>query len=610
MKSLQGFDMSRLFRIEAIICLFLLASGLVFAQLHVTGIPGGPVSANRERIGLELAMDYFRKNGTDRSDTAIAAALLGTFFSMNPALPQEPRYPVKTPVECEQAIKVALQKALDTAFPELTDAELKKLAEKEYTLYKPGERVHVNFATNNQVTRSVEGVYYGTTSGMVKVGNFRIRLDDMANVAGNNIEIQRFSPDMTDDLRNKFIKMRKFENAKKREEFISEKQEGIVKSTIESFSRSNEDAGYTSFEGVWLKPVDYLTALVGKARNLYAEELLAAQRAKVDKALETVQAQVVSQQYRTIITPDNRRINPKNVLEAQAEAERQKAAALAKKQADEEARKREAEERAEAQRQAAIAKKEAAEQQKQATLEPASAPVEVRRSSSLLVMLVGLLVILCVIGVLVVVILKISKKHKEDRFKKFFEGKGKEQKNFWDRADADPVNFKYVAYMFPSLKEATAALQKLTYISVDLNGDLRCTKDNLLFGVYPHLDGAVAYVGGTDFHYAPWREASAVLPELEGAKYFKVSTEPSVMLDVPDIDKMASEHNVKIENLGVEDVREPEGGFTRCYKYRAESKAMAMLFLENFQVNEEGIVVQVETPEGIFGKDEDGIYTA
>ena len=37
---------------------------------------------------------------------------------------------------------------------------------------------------------------------------------------------------------------------------------------------------------------------------------------------------------------------------------------------------------------------------------------------------------------------------------------------------------------------------------------------------------------------------------------------------------------------------------------------MAMLFLENFQVNEEGIVVQVETPDGVFGKDENGIYTA
>ena len=209
-----------------------------------------------------------------------------------------------------------------------------------------------------------------------------------------------------------------------------------------------------------------------------------------------------------------------------------------------------------------------------------------------------------------VIILKVKKKHEQDRFKKFFEGKGKTQKDFWEKAKADPENFKYVAYLFPSTKDATAALQKLTYITVTANGELKCTKDNLLFGTYPHQDGAVAYIGGTDFHYAPWREATAVLPELEGAQYFKVSTEPSVMLDVPDIDRMASEQNIKIESLGIEDVRETGGGVTRCYKYRAESKDMAMLFLENFQVNEEGIVVQVETPEGIWGKDENGIYTA
>ena len=603
--------MSRMFRIEAVACLVLLACGFVFAQDHITGIPGGPVSANRERIGTDLIMNYFRKNGTEKNDAAVASTLLGTFFSMNPTLVQEPRYPAKTPVECDQAAQQAIQKALDAAFPKYTDAELKNLAEKKYSLYKVGERVHVNFATNNQVSRHVEGVYYGTTGGLVKVGNFRIRLDDMKNVVGNEVEIQRFSPDETEEKRSKYIKMLQYENTKKREEFISEKQEDIVKSTIGSFSRSNEDAGYTWLEGVWLKPVDYLTALVRKARNLYAEELLAAQKAKVDKALMSVHAQVVSQEYRSIITPDNKRINPKDVLEAQAEAERQKAAALAKKQADEEARKREAEERAEANRQAAIAKKEAAEREKQEALKPEVVSSDTKRpSNSLAVILVGMLIILCVIGVLAVIISKIKKKQEQDRFKKFFEGKGQIQKDFWDRANADPENFKYVAYMFPSVKEATAALMKLTYITANQNGDLRCSKENLLFGVYPHQGGAVAFIGGEDFHYAPWREATAVLPELEGAKYFKVSTEPSVMLDVPDIDKMASEQNIKVESLGIEDIREQDGGFTRCYKYSAESKEMAMRFLENFQVNEEGIVVQVETPEGIFGKDENGIYTA
>mgnify|MGYP000914150901 CR=1 FL=1 len=35
-----------------------------------------------------------------------------------------------------------------------------------------------------------------------------------------------------------------------------------------------------------------------------------------------------------------------------------------------------------------------------------------------------------------------------------------------------------------------------------------------------------------------------------------------------------------------------------------------MSFLTGIDVNEEGISIQVETPEGIFGKDENGVYTA
>ncbi|MBR4675033.1 MAG: hypothetical protein IKP00_11260 [Victivallales bacterium] len=599
--------MNRRIRVAFLLVLF---CGLVFAQEHVTTIPGGDISNKRESRGLDLALDYFRKNGAGKSDTAITSILSEDFFSLNPGLVKEPRSEAKTPDECENAANQALQKALDAALPKYTDEKLKSLAEEKYGLYKIGERVHVNYSTNSQVPKSVDGIYYGTTSGLVKVGKFRIRLDDMANVEGNEIEIQRFSPDVTADLRRNYIQRLKYENAKKREEFIAEKRESVVKETIDHFTRSNEEAGYTCFDGAWLKPIDYLNAIVGKARNIYAEELMAIKKEKVDKALQTVQAQVVSQQDRIAITPDDKRINPTDVLEAQAEAERQKAEALAKKQAEEEARKREAEERAESQRLAAIARKEAAEREKQAALEAANASAEEVNESNTTMVIVGVIFILGIIGGIAFVVMKIKKKAEKDRFTKFFEGKGKVQKDFWDRAAADPENFKYVAYMFPSIKEATSALQKLTYITATPNGDLRCTRDNLLFGVYPHQDGAVAFIGGSDFHYAPWREATAVLPELEGARYFKVSTEPAVSLEVPDIDKMATEQNIKIESLGVEDYTDPEGGFTRCYKYKAESKEMAMLFLENFQVNEEGIVVQVETPEGIFGKDENGIYTA
>ena len=173
-------------------------------------------------------------------------------------------------------------------------------------------------------------------------------------------------------------------------------------------------------------------------------------------------------------------------------------------------------------------------------------------------------------------------------------------------AEADPEHFKYVAYMFPDLKEANSALQKLSYIRSSPNGDLRSTRD-ILFGAYPHLEGAVCFVGGINLHYALWREASAVLPELPNAVYFKVSTEPNVQLEIPDINDLADK-DIHVENLGVQELAGEGGEFTRCYRYRTNTKKAALAFLESFVVNEEGIIIHVETDEGIWGKDENGVF--
>ena len=591
--------------------------GALHAQEYVTSIPGGQVSATREHVALDLALEYFRKNGLEKSDMTIAGALCGPFLTLNPGLVQEPKVEAKGVVECEQAANQALQRALDQALPKLSDEELQRQAEQKYPLYKVGDRVRINFSANNQTTKTVDGIYYGTLGSLVKVGKFRIRLDDMANIEGNDVEILKFSPDATEELRKKYIQQLQYDNAKKREEFTDEKREGIVRITIGSFSKSNEEAGYTWFDGAWLKPIDYMTAIVGKAREIYEQELQTAKQNKINAALQTIQAQITSQETRIAITPDNMRINPAEALKAKAEAEKKKAAELAQKQQG-------TGENAENQG-SATTQNETANQQQEGEGKAGSADGSTQSDepnaeeeeekgpsilSRLMLPIIGTFLVLCVIGLLVGVATKIKRVKERDRFKKFFEGKGKLQKDFWDMVAADPENFKYVAYMFPTLKAASEALQKLSYIVANPNGDLRCTRDNLMFGVYPHQDGAVAFIGGADFRYAAWREATAVLPELEGAKYFKVSTEPSVMLDIPDIDKMATEQNIKIENLGIEEIRDENGSFTRCYKYKTETKDMAMLFLENFQINEEGIIVQVETPEGIFGKDENGIYAA
>ena len=225
--------------------------------------------------------------------------------------------------------------------------------------------------------------------------------------------------------------------------------------------------------------------------------------------------------------------------------------------------------------------------------------------------LMRVVIAVCVFLVFVIVAAAIMvwhKTQKKDPFKKYFEGKGQLQKDFWAAASADPDNFKYVAYMFPDLKEATAALGKLSYFNIGPGGDLKCVRD-LRYGAYPHLDGAVCFVGGTKFTYALWKEASIVLPELPNASYFKVSTEPKVLLELPNLEQLSETENLHIESLGFEDIAGENGEFNRVFKYKTDTLEAARHFLDTIEVKEAGIIIHIETNEGIIGKDENGVFS-
>ena len=94
------------------------------------------------------------------------------------------------------------------------------------------------------------------------------------------------------------------------------------------------------------------------------------------------------------------------------------------------------------------------------------------------------------------------------------------------------------------------------------------------------------------------------MPELPNAQYFKVSTEPSVQLEMPNM----AEQNIDMKELGREEIRTEDGSIVLCYKYSCQSREDAMYFLENLTLNEEGVTIQVETPEGYLGKDMEGIF--
>ncbi|NQT15085.1 MAG: hypothetical protein HQ582_20175, partial [Planctomycetes bacterium] len=134
---------------------------------------------------------------------------------------------------------------------------------------------------------------------------------------------------------------------------------------------------------------------------------------------------------------------------------------------------------------------------------------------------------------------------------------------------------------------------------------LRC-RLSILFGFYPHKDKFVAFVGGDDLHYALWREASALMPEIEDAEYFRVSTAPDVELMIPDIQQLLADESLEISFV---EEREGEGDdFAKYFVYSAPDKGHAMVFLKKAEVQSPGVHIVVQTPDGTWGRDESGIY--
>ncbi|MBQ6472433.1 MAG: hypothetical protein IJJ33_10650 [Victivallales bacterium] len=582
-------------------------SAVVTAQVNDAPVPEGPLSAARRQAAQEECLLYFRKNGLKATDQQAARNVVDAFVQKQGLNHKADTVPVSFE-ECQKNAKDALEQEATRQFPIYTKEQLTEQAANKYPLYKVGERIKVSFMFNPRTAQTVSGIYQGTQGGLVRVGKYRFRLRDMDGIKDNETEIQKLDPDGTAILRKEFMEELAEKNTKGHEKFLRDHAEEYQKEALNKSSVTNEERGFTFSGEAWLTPLALLEEMAVKARAVYEMELEEQKLREKARQVAAVDAQYDSMELQARLAPAHTRLNPEKVLEQQrlaaeeaaAEEARRQEALAAKKKAEEEAAAAAAERKA-ARERAKAAKAEAANQPE--AMEPP--PDEALGSNKMLYVAGGVLCALVLLGmVCAFFIFKIKKKREKEVFTKFFQGEGELQQAFWAQADADPEHFKYVAYMFPSQKEATAALTRLSYIRADGSGQLHNSKD-LEVGVYPHQEGAVCFVGGTNFHYAAWREATSVLPELPNAVYFKVSTEPDVALELPDEEKLRLLH---IESQGVEEQENPEGGFIRCYKYTSDSRENALVFLQDFEITEEGITIHVETPEGTLGKDENGIF--
>lgn len=570
---------------------------------------GTEVSERRLSLMRKLVQAELARLGPDAEAEAVARNVLPEFFRQEPDCPSG--LVLADPVteeECREEARQIQRELVARKFPDLDLAALEKEAAEKYPVYKEGDIVEVEFQPNPARRERVRGPFESRTTNVIVIGRHQIRVADIAAVKGNEKLLLMLDADRSLQLRKAYVeeKVNKY-NAEK-EAYADAVRAAARRERYLAGARENEKRGYTFLDDGWYKARDAVlkvveaekTALAAE-RKRQAEQAAAAaqQEAEALAAAGTAAAQLGS-------------AAPGGDPQAELAEFTARVEAAQKKSQEEPPGEKAAEEKPEEEKPAEAAPGEpqvaAAEEVPQPATAPAPRPppaAETPEEGGGVSWVLVALVVLVVLGGAAGLAYSAVRSRRSRDLRRFFQPKGTVERNFWALAEADPEHFKYVAYRFPTLEEARAALLRLSYITTGPDNQLRSTRE-VEFGFYPHEDKWVCFVGGTELSYALWREASAVWPELPNAEYFRVSTAPEVKLEVPDIEAMLRDEALKIEHV---ENRQGEGeDYGQYYVYRAPDKRSALEFLKRASVSEAGVHVVVQTPEGTWGKDETGIY--
>jgi hypothetical protein len=164
----------------------------------------------------------------------------------------------------------------------------------------------------------------------------------------------------------------------------------------------------------------------------------------------------------------------------------------------------------------------------------------------------------------------------------------------------------FVIYVFNCEKDARDALLELPCIHVaEDSGKLICT-EVLNFGHYQGADGQYrAVISGGDLTHELWEQAKASFikhggqPKGQGELEPQKSVSPHQTGKAPQVDKV----------VFVKEERKDTGVGTIIKRiYKAPDAASAKSFLEQNSVTRQFYYIEVETPEGNYGRDIEGMY--
>lgn len=177
---------------------------------------------------------------------------------------------------------------------------------------------------------------------------------------------------------------------------------------------------------------------------------------------------------------------------------------------------------------------------------------------------------------------------------------------YWMARISSPKKDPFVLYTFDTEKDAREALLELPCIHVaEDSGKLICT-EVLIFGHYATKEGKhEAIVCGDDLTHGLWEQAKASFIKHGGRPRGQGELEPEKR--AAPVQKAKAPQPGKV--VFVREDRQAKMGATFIYRiYKGPDAASAKAFLEQNPVTKQLYYIVVETPEGNYCRDIQGIY--
>jgi hypothetical protein len=178
--------------------------------------------------------------------------------------------------------------------------------------------------------------------------------------------------------------------------------------------------------------------------------------------------------------------------------------------------------------------------------------------------------------------------------------------SYWMARMTSPRKDPFVCYVFDDEEDARAALLELPCIHVALDTDKLICTEVLIFGYYQSENGKYeAILCGDDLTHERWEQAKASFIKHGGHPFRQGELEP-VKFAGPAQGETGSRSG---KVVFIREDRQQRAGATLIYRiHKGPDAATAKAFLEKNPVDQKLYYIIVETPDGNYCRDIQGIY--